>query len=506
MKRCLPVVFSLLASNGFPQATEVEPNEPCLLAQDLGPISLPYMVSGALDALDVDGDVDFYRLLGTPNSGVQVDMEGQESGAGTLREPYLGLFDSNCRLLVSDSAGPYGTRSYTVIPSDGTLLIAATGCCDPGFHGVVGVGGTYRVMVRPIALARSIRGRVVDALSSDPLGGNDYPYARAELYRCTGSSCDSAASQSPSSDGVFVFEGGELSEPLFAGEYRIRFIAQNYEEAETPRFTIADSEERELADFPLRPLPRIGRIRGRVVDAATRMPLPGDDVPYTWVRLSRCEGSFCSYADQMQADAQGRYLFGDDPFWLLPPGTYQVEAEANEYRPNAGAMFAVGEGQDVAVPDLALEPFPIRFTELRPCGDLPKQGGICKFSARLVNQSHQAMDGGAWSLVQTYTGSLAQRTEFQAGPPKVVFLPPLGSRVVPFSFRIPATLQNGAYICTEMFFGRTKADYFFNTLLIRNLFCIQKGTTGLLRLLDEKEMQELKARFAPAPGRRPDRR
>jgi hypothetical protein len=163
---------------------------------------------------------------------------------------------------------------------------------------------------------------------------------------------------------------------------------------------------------------------------------------------------------------------------------------------------SVQQGEDVEFPDLPLVPFPVGFTEIRPCGDLPRQGGVCKFSLRVVNRLKKRVEGGAWSLVESFsTGSLADRTRFQAGAAKIVIIPPLGSRVVPFSFRIPSQFQNGSSVCTEIYFGQTRTDFFFDTVARRDLFCIQKGTTGGLRVLDSKESRSLLRERA---GRRPD--
>lgn len=60
---------------------------------------MPFELRGALDALLEEGDIDFYRFRGAPNAGMQVDLKGLDSGAGTLRDPFLGLFDSNCNFL-----------------------------------------------------------------------------------------------------------------------------------------------------------------------------------------------------------------------------------------------------------------------------------------------------------------------------------------------------------------------------------------------------------------------
>jgi hypothetical protein len=502
-------ILVLLAQDSFGQAIEVEINHPCVFAQDLGSLSLPHMITGTLDPLLPEGDVDFYKIDVTPHAGLQVDLEGRDAGGGTLRDPFLGLFDSSCRLLrLNDDGGSTSSRVLTFVPGDGVVIIAATSCCDHEFRGEVGVGGTYRVMIRPAELLRSIRGRAVDGVSGAPLPGSEFPFARAELYLCSAFECDDQVqSDGVSSQGEFGFGTDFSGTPLFAARYQVRLSADHYRDLESFPFDVAAGEEKDLGDLALTPLARIGSITGRVIDAVTRSALSGADPPFVHVRLERCESGFCSFTDSTNADDQGRYSFGDDPFRLLEPGDYRVEAEAEEYRPAETALVSVAEGEDAVLDDLPLDPFPIGFSEIRACGDLPRQGGVCNFSVRVVNRSTQRIAGGAWSLVDSSsTGSLTGMTRFQAGTPKMLVLPPLGSRVVPFSFRVPASIENGGSVCAEVFFGQGRADFLFNTVGTRNLFCIQKGVNGTLRILDVKESRALRSKVEPGPRRSRNRR
>ncbi len=509
LSRTLLVLSALLSSRAaFTQGTETEPNHPCLFAQDLGEIPLPHMVGGALDALLDEGDVDFYRFQVPSSTGVRVDMEGQDSEAGTLADPFLGLFDSSCRLLaLNDNRDSRNSRVLALVPADGVLIVAASGCCDYEFQGEVGVGGSYRLVVRAASLVRGIRGRVVDKASGAPMDGSDFPFPRVELSRCVGTNCgERAAARSPGSDGVFLFDTDDYGEQLFAGAYSIHISAQHYEDAESLPFDVSEAEERDLGDLALSPLARIGTIRGRIVDSVSGLPLAGGDPPFTTVRLDRCSDDYCSFADYTRTDEQGRFLFGDDPFQLLEPGTYQIEAQAEEYRPKVSTSAFVGEGEDVLLEELALEPHPVGFAEIRPCGDLPPQGGVCRFSLRLVNRLDKPVEGRAWSLVQSSTGTLSGQTRFQAGIPKIAALEPLGTQVLRFAFRIPETLQNGSSVCAEAYFGQGRTEYFFDTVGRRDLFCVEKGVDGALRLLDEKESRELRSRSAVARRRSPSRR
>jgi hypothetical protein len=88
---------------GFGQ--EIEPNNTCPTAQDVGAVAFPLTRDGSLDSTPETLDVDFFRFTGTPGSAVKVDLEGQDTGQGTLGDPFLGLFDSNCNLLALDDDG-----------------------------------------------------------------------------------------------------------------------------------------------------------------------------------------------------------------------------------------------------------------------------------------------------------------------------------------------------------------------------------------------------------------
>jgi hypothetical protein len=479
-------------SPAFAQGTEVETNHPCALAQDLGSPALPFTLSGALDALLLEGDVDFYRFQGTPGAGVEVDLDGRDAGGGTLRDPFLGLFDSTCQFVRRGSSDASGSsRLLTRVPSDGTLLLAVSGCCDFDFEGEVGVGGSYRLSIQPGAFLGAIRGRVVSGATGEPFDPG-FPFPGVDLYRCAASQCDDwVGGEYPLIDGIFLFETDDWGDPLFAGRYQVRVAAQHHYDVESSPFDVGEAEDLDLGDFALIAIPRIGTVSGRVVDAVTGIPLDGTGPPYAYVYLNRCEGDDCSFEDSGSADDQGRFSFGEDPFRLLEPGTYRIEVHAEEYRVAETATFAVGEGEDVVVDDVLVTPFPVGFAEIRPCGDLPAEGGVCRYSVRLVNRLDERLDGTAWSIVESFsTGSLSDETEFQASARKSLRLARGASRVVPFSFQIPATARDGTFTCAKVYFGQGQSSFFFNTVGHRQLFCIQKGALGL-RVLDEKQSRAL---------------
>lgn len=134
------IALALLPNWLLAQGVEVEPNNPCAVAQNFGDTGLPYDVSGNLDL----NDVDFFRFNAIAGEEVVADLEGSATGQGTLGDPYLGLFDSNCNLLAynDDSGGTVNSRLVFTVPANGVFVLAATGCCDLNFDGSHGHTGT----------------------------------------------------------------------------------------------------------------------------------------------------------------------------------------------------------------------------------------------------------------------------------------------------------------------------------------------------------------------------
>ena len=252
---CLLIGFS---SQAFAQAVEVEPNDPCTEAQDLGPVDLTgaFSVQGSLDTPPEDPDVDFFRFSAAPGAQVVADHEGEPTGAGTLPDPLLGLFDSDCNLLASndDSGGTLNSRLRFDVPPDGVFVLAAASFPDFDFTGAGGSSGTYQLTIAPPPPAiGSISGRVVDALTGEPLPGNEPPFAFVELLRCENDTCFVVNSQNVDGEGRFRFEQDFEGQPLPVGTYQVRAFANEYEQAETDRFEVAEGEDVDIGDIPLQP-------------------------------------------------------------------------------------------------------------------------------------------------------------------------------------------------------------------------------------------------------------
>jgi hypothetical protein len=371
----------------FAQGTEVEPNHPCPTAQNFGAVAFPFTLDGSLDSTPESPDVDFFRFTGTPGSAVRVDLEGQATGKGTLGDPLLGFFDAGCNLIASndDSGGTLNSRLVLTIPADGIFILAATSFPDFGFLG--GGVGTYQMTITQPAI--------------------------------------------------------------------------------------------------------IGSISGRVVDAVTGDPLPGDTDPFTFVDLLRCENFGCFSVNSQPADSEGRFQFNRDfSGQPLEVGTYQVLAFANQYQQGQTDPFGVAEGEDRDVGDVPLQPFPVQFSNIVPCENLPPEGGRCQYSVRATNRLATRLDGEAWSLVQGFgIGSFTDFTNFQVKNLQRLTLNSQESKDVQFGFRVPSKVRDGASICTNVFVGQ-RPEAFFDTVGTTFLFCITKGTNGF-SLMPEKEAQQM---------------
>ena len=424
MKRLAQSITILLAmsflmigfsSRASAQAVEEEPNAPCVEAQDLGPIDVTgtFSVQGSLDTPPEEPDVDFFRFSTTPWALLVADHEGQTTGAGTLSDPFLGLFDSDCNLLaLNDDAVGLNSRLNFEVPSDGVFILAASSCCDEQFTGDGGSSGTYQLTIAPAP-------------------------------------------------------------------------------------------------------PPIGAISGRIVDARTGEPLPGNEPPFAFADLLRCEDGDCfDVVSSQSADGEGRFRFerdfNDQP---LPVGTYQVTAFANEFEPAQTDLFEVGEGEEFDVGDIPLQPPLFSVSDIRPCDDLLPQGDICRYSFRVTNNTDARLRGAAWSMVDgSGLGSSLTFTQFEASTRsgsrqavrERVALGPLGEATLEFRFDVPAFVI-GATFCTRVLIGVDPSPL-VTTVRESFLFCITGGTTGFEVMSaseSQKMFESLSGKSRSSPEKRP---
>lgn len=251
------IVCTCLLSVSSPvYSQQSEPNNTCQAAQDLGKPELPFVVNDSLDSTPDNPDVDFFKFTGTPGSVMRIDLEGQDTNKGTLPDPFLGLFDSDCTLIrISDDAGStLNSRLIFTVPANGTFVVAATQCCDDVFMG--GGNGTYELTFANQTVAGSITGRIIDEITQKPLPGDDYPFTYVQLLRCTNGECFEPVNGGPTdSEGRFQFITDYEGNPLISGTYQVTAFADGYQSGQTMPFDIGEGENRDLGDIPLELFP-----------------------------------------------------------------------------------------------------------------------------------------------------------------------------------------------------------------------------------------------------------
>jgi hypothetical protein len=107
------------------------------------------------------------------------------------------------------------------------------------------------------AIAESVNGRLVDAVSGLPLSGVNWPYASVELIYCAdGVTCSYqywVGYSSPDEEGLFRFDSTNTS--LVMGWYRVFAYAWDYQPLTTEAFELRENEEKDLGDIALWPPP-----------------------------------------------------------------------------------------------------------------------------------------------------------------------------------------------------------------------------------------------------------
>ncbi|KPV51640.1 hypothetical protein SE17_20060 [Kouleothrix aurantiaca] len=349
------------------------------------------------------------------------------------------------------------------------------------------------IALAPTVAGGSISGRLVDAKTGAALPGDATPFASAALIRCTVEGCfENIAYQQADSSGHFEFTSDYFGAPLTAGTYVVQGYAYGYEYTQTETFDFTEGTNYDTGDIALSTTPAAESISGQVVDADTGQPLRGDVAPFTQVTLLYCSEFEGCYPFTTQAtDSTGHFSFTFELLGIpLPVGQYQLSVTAADYQSLVTAPFFVGDGEAYDAGVLGLKPQPIRISELRPCGNLPHEGGTCIYSFRITNLTKQRLDGATWSIVNSDgISSTLNYTFFQAGEPQNIALAPGASQVFWFQFRVPSTVADNTIICAYAFVGEGLTDPFFNTIAERNLFCIQKGYTGLFTVLPAQPAQ-----------------
>jgi hypothetical protein len=473
------------------QTTEVEPNQTCAAPQNLGAVSSTFSFQGSLDTPPTTPDIDFYSFSATPGSMVTIELHGVSTDGGTLADPYLGVYNESCQLLAYND-DYYGTSSHLQVgvPASGTFVVAATSFGDWEFTGTGGSSGTYRLTVERLAVAHSVSGQVVNAETGNPVSS-----ALVYLKRCdeTGACNMFMGGVYTDSQGSFRFDADSYSlwYPLLAGTYRLTVQTGGYEATETEPFAVVEGQDLNVGTVSIQPSPAVGSISGRLVDEITGTPLVGGEKDFAQVELQYCQDWGCYGRDWQQVGADGTFRFVGTSYYPLQPGTYQIVAYANQYQHTYSEKFTVEDDQHFNFGDFRVKSLPVRINLASSCANIPAAGGTCQFSMKITNGATSKLDGKAWGVVQGYwIGSAAQHTTFSVPNPRTLSLSPGASLTVPFSFTVPGTVSNGAYICVDGFAAQRPHE--FNTLGSQSLFCLSKGINGFSQVPEAQKHQAVK--------------
>ena len=326
----------------------------------------------------------------------------------------------------------------------------------------------------PVSPPSIIRGRAVDANSGNPVAG-----VSVTLNLCFSEGCFLYVnSQYTDVNGQFYFNSYHYGSPLSGGTYELLFSDSLHQPARI-EIEISPGEDRDLGDVALTPFPLIGSISGKLVDKVTGKPVSPTFGPS--LALYRCIDGYCEqFVNSLVPDSLGRFRFDADYFGNpIPVGTFQIRAYADQYQEFQGDPFIVGEAENKNIGNIGLISFPIRFSEIQPCAEIPTSGGECLFTVRIWNGMDRNLTGKTWSLASGFLpGTFAGYTDFQIRNPQDLDLGKGKSRVFSFRFDVPSNNTSyGTFLCTRLFVGEG-GQALLNTIGFRNLFCVLRNASG----------------------------
>jgi len=244
------LALALAALSPWVQAkvAEVEPNNSCAIAQDIG-AAPGTSVTGEI----VTGDVDFYRVTATPGKLLQANLSANLGGGGSLLDSIIGVFDSSCQqIAMNDYAGPdMDSRVLFKVPADGVVIFAAAGFPDFFFEGSPYELGSYTLKVIKPA-APYLTGTVTEAGTGQPLPPNLGPVS---LLHCDGPGYDTCRDEvvtlPVSSDGSFALSLGGMD----PGYYQLRTVPNGYGSTYSAPFAYEGPETVAKIALKVKPLP-----------------------------------------------------------------------------------------------------------------------------------------------------------------------------------------------------------------------------------------------------------
>jgi hypothetical protein len=489
----LLTVFLLTTATAALAVQEIDPNNTCALAQNVGALSpnATITVNGALKTLPTVPDIDFYKFTGgTPGDLLRVTLRGAWDAVDTLTLPMAGVFTSSCGLTFN--SGAYDPISFeVVVPADGVAILAVTSCCDFGFIGAGSYLGSYTLTATEIATVSSISGRATDAVTSLGISG-----VQADLYLCQEPTCTAGTSfvtyANTDSLGNFTFTNSTFQgygQGIFPGTYDVTLQDNSgrYLMTVSAPFSAASGEQKVIAAIPMTPTPVIGSVSGRLVDSVTHAPLSGVGVPFAQISLSGCIQFVCSFISGY-TDSSGRFKFdhGQSGNGIVATVPLSLYINADQYQQLFISTPPIGVGVNQDLGDIQVASNPIRFNVLQGCSNVPLSGGECEYQVEITNAISSAVEGVAWATIYAQNlGSFSYQSTFQTGEPREMYLAGAtmttrASRTATFGFTVPGTVPIYAFICPTFWFG-TGDD---NPLLYPQgqfndyLDCVQRTATG----------------------------
>ncbi|PDW01762.1 hypothetical protein [Candidatus Viridilinea mediisalina] len=456
------------------QVREVEaqgPNGTCAEAQVLGAITGAVRVRGSIEPnpevpAHAEG-VDFFRLTATPGSQLMLAIRGNPSGQGTLRDPLLGAFASDCSLLqyVDDAYGSLEPTMYLVVPADGIVTLAVTAFSDFDFVGAGYSGGSYALTIEEIQPISGVTGRLVDGRT----GADPDPNMMLLLQRCSFDVCVTVQETYIQQD-RFSFTS-QPNWPLFAGTYQVIVRSDAYHTLTLGPFVVAAGARYDLEVASLDPLPLIGSVSGRIVHAHTGQPLGH---LRNYISLGYCTEDDCwDIRASMSVDADGRFqIVASDADRPLTQGEYRLFIEVEQFVFADSGPFMVYGGQAFDLGDLFIEPKPLQFFDHHGCENIPAAGGLCAYGLRVVNSQPYTVHLNVWSIIEVGSEhyGVFQPTEAQA-----VSLGPGEGRTFHFELYIPAEVPNETYFCAMLYIANQGPGFYMQPRASNSIFCGYKG-------------------------------
>jgi hypothetical protein len=403
-----------------------------------------------------------------------------------------------CTWAGSAPANADGTFSITpnegMLPGEYRLAVTAEGYSPYRSEQFPLQGNTpYDSGVHVLARAMVIAGRLVDQKTGGPI--NSF-FTNIEVQRCDAGACSTYNYAFPESDGFFRVGSGSAYPPLTAGDYRLVINVRGYVTKTVDVLGLTAGEQRELGDVALEPLPRIGGVKGRLLDAVTGRPVVSSNpfgYPAMW--LYPCNGGQCVFS------AAGATVGDDGRFEIraamnsepLEPGAYVLGISVDGYVYKRTPVFQVGADQLYDLGTIKLQPVMVRWDAPDICDTVPPGRERCSYGATLVNLLDRPVEVKVWRTLEVRLGQTV--SSFQPDQARLIKLAPNQSKRLTYSLDIPRAMPEGAVLCPRFYAGDSGPAYQFNPLATTNQydssFCLLKQTDGSLRQITRDEAREL---------------